>query len=89
MTTKLEKIHMSKVAELGCIICGAEATIHHCGTYMGGGRNHMRVLPLCWAHHLGPEGIDGKRMSKRQWETKYRSEEMLLEQVLAELGLTQ
>lgn len=69
---------MDRVASLGCIICTAPATIHHTGTYMGGGRNHMKVIPLCWPHHLGPEGIDGKRMGKRQWETKYGTEQDLL-----------
>lgn len=81
MTTKAEKRHMGRVAALGCIICGAAATIHHCGTYMGGGRHHMRVLPLCWGHHLGPEGIDGKKMGKRIWEEKYGSELDLLAKV--------
>lgn len=61
--------------------CGVSATVHHCGTYMGGGRNHMRVIPLCWRHHLGPEGIDGKRMSKRAWEAKYGTEEDFLDRV--------
>lgn len=75
-----EKKWMSRVAGLGCVVmgCGVSATIHHCGTYMGGGRDHMRVIPLCWEHHLGTEGIDGKRMSKRQWEEKYSTEEELL-----------
>lgn len=79
--TASEKEHMRRVAELGCIVCGNEATIHHCGTYMGGGRDHMRVIPLCWYHHQGPEGIDGKRMGKRVWESKYGTEESLLEEV--------
>lgn len=81
--TKAEKAHMDKVAQLGCIIkkCGGPATIHHCGTYMGGGRDHMKVLPLCWPHHLGREGIDGKQMSKRAWEQKYGTEEELLAKV--------
>ncbi len=72
---------MGKVAALGCIVCGAEATIHHCGTYMGGGRNHKRVIPLCHYHHQGEEGIDGKRMGKRVWEEKYGTEESLLAEV--------
>lgn len=78
---------MANVASLGCIIegCGGPATIYHCGTYMGGGRDHMRVLPLCHYHHQGPEGIDGKAMSKRQWETKYGTEKALLEEVTATL----
>lgn len=78
--TKAEKLHMAQVAALGCIVngCHAPATIHHCGTYMGGGRNHLNVLGLCWEHHLGQNGIDGKKMGKRVWEQKYGSERELL-----------
>ena len=86
MTTASEKKHMSRVAALGCIICGRAATIHHCGTYMGGGRNHLRVIGLCWEHHLGPMGIDGKKMGKRKWEEIFGTEEDLLEQLKAELA---
>lgn len=79
--TKSERAHMDRVAALGCVVCKSPATIHHCGTYMGGGRDHSKVLPLCWMHHQGPEGIDGKRMSKREWEKKYGTEEQLMEKV--------
>ena len=79
--TKAEKRHMDRVAALGCIICSMPATIHHCGTYMGGGRDHMKTIGLCWEHHLGTEGIDGKHMGKRSWEAKYGSEEYLLGRV--------
>lgn len=74
---------MDRVAALGCIVrgCGCEATIHHCGTYMGGGRDHMKVIPLCHGHHQGPEGIDGKKMGKRVWEAKYGEEEYFLSMV--------
>ena len=47
----------------------------------------MRVIPLCWNHHLGPEGIDGKRMAKRVWESKYGTEEDLLRKVELSLQL--
>lgn len=85
---RYERLHMDRVAALGCLICYSPATIHHCGTHMGGGRDHMRVVPLCWAHHLGPEGIDGKKISKRQWEEKYGTEEELLQRVKKLLGQT-
>lgn len=78
-----EKRHMDRVASLGCIIenCRAPVTIHHCGTYMGGGRNHLKVLPLCWEHHLGKMGIDGKQISKTAWQAKFGTEEALLKLV--------
>lgn len=83
--TNEDKHHMARVSNLGCIArkCNAlpPSTVHHCGTYMGGGRDHRKVIPLCWLHHLGPEGIDGKRMSKREWEQKYGTEEELLAKV--------
>ena len=85
--TKAESKHMDNVASLGCVIClnlgygYSPATIHHCGTHMGGGRTHQRVLPLCPEHHQGREGIDGKAMGKRQWEMKYGTERDLLSQV--------
>lgn len=84
-----ERRHMSRVAALGCIVqgCGSPATIHHCGTYMGGGRDHSRVIPLCWHHHQGPEGIDGKGMGKRVWEEKYGTEESLLEKTASLLSI--
>ena len=72
---------MALVARLGCMVghgCEGRITIHHCGTYMGGGRDHKRIIGLCWLHHLGPAGIDGKQMSKRQWEAKYGTEEQLM-----------
>lgn len=81
---------MDRVAQLPCVApmcCAWPVTLHHCGTHMGGGRDHMRVIPLCWEHHLGAEGIDGKKMSKRAWEAKYGSEEGLLEKVETMLGI--
>ena len=88
--TKAEKLHMARVAAMPCCVnvphdCGPHITVHHCGTYLGGGRDQMKVIPLCWNMHLGPEGIDGKRMGKRVWEAKYDSEENLLATVKAEL----
>jgi len=82
---------MGKVAELGCVVCRnlnlgeSLATIHHCGTHMGGGRDHMKTIPLCREHHLGSEGIDGKVISKREWESKYGTEEQLMQQIRSEL----
>lgn len=90
--TKAEKEHMSRVADLGCIIhnCGGPATIHHCGTGAGGRRDHMKVLPLCHYHHQGDEGIDAKHngspQSKRAWQRKYGTEEELLAEVDRLLG---
>lgn len=69
---------------MSCIVhgCTAPSTIHHCGTYMGGGKDHMNILPLCEKHHLfGSDAIDGKIISKRAWEKRFGTEEELLEKV--------
>ena len=67
MTTKAEKQHMSRVAELGCAVCrrmgyaGTPAELHHKRAGTGAGRrsSHMEVIPLCPEHHRGNTGIHG------------------------------
>ncbi|MCE9567658.1 MAG: Ref family protein [Planctomycetes bacterium] len=84
-----EKRHWHRLLKLPCVVgltsCSGRITIHHCGTSAGGRKDHMRVIPLCFGHHLGPEGIDGKRMSKRAWQEKYGTETELLEKVNLQL----
>ena len=67
MTTIAERKHMSRVAELGCIVCrrmgyeGTPAELHHPRALAGGwGRSkHMDVIPLCPEHHRGSTGVHG------------------------------
>lgn len=81
----IEKLHISSVASLGCIIgdigCCGRITIHHCGTGIGRKKDHLKTIPLCWMHHLGKLGVDGKVISKRAWQAKYGTETELLEKV--------
>lgn len=84
--TPLDRRYWNAVATCGCIVaglipCEGCITIHHCGTGAGGRKDHRKVIPLCWGHHLGPHGIDGKRISKRAWQEKYGSEEKLLKRL--------
>lgn len=85
--TVAEKLHMSRVAALGCIIqvphkCGPRVTLHHCHTGMGRRKDHMKVIPICWNLHIsGPESIDGKVISKKAWQEKYGAEDNLLAKV--------
>lgn len=84
--TAAQKRRWSLITKLGCIVgpsvyCNGRITIHHCGTGGGGRKDHDKVMPLCWEHHLGAEGIDGKKMSKRAWQDKYYSEAVLLVRV--------
>jgi hypothetical protein len=84
--TRQERMQWEKIRALGCILdnkleCSGRITIHHCGTGAGGRKDHAKVIPLCHEHHQGHSGIDGKRMSKREWQTQYGSEEKLLKRV--------
>jgi hypothetical protein len=87
MVTKVEKQYLSKVAELGCIICKSPAEIHHIRTGMGiGQRNtNFMVLPLCPQHHrTGGFGI-AIHAGQKTWEQNFGTELELLELVKARL----
>jgi hypothetical protein len=65
------KAHMAKVARLPCVICGAwPVEVHHVisGRYGRGKASDLDTIPLCYAHHRGPEGIHA---SKRAWEARH------------------
>jgi hypothetical protein len=53
--TATERRHMERIAQLPCLVCGGQATVHHVTGYadrMGRApRSHMRVVPLCPVHH--------------------------------------
>lgn len=61
----VERMHLGKVAEIGCIAClkagsaGTPAEIHHIRHGMGMGQrsDHFRTIPLCHAHHRGTQGL--------------------------------
>lgn len=82
-----ERRYWDRVIQVGCILCGSPAGIHHCGTGAGGRKDHMKVLPLCWYHHQGPDGIDGREygMSKRRWQERHGTEEELMKQLTERL----
>ncbi len=73
---KSDQIYWQKLRDLGCIICGSPPAIHHCGTGMGGRKDHKFILPLCYEHHQGSQGIH--TLSRRVWQEKYGTEEELV-----------
>lgn len=81
--TKLEKQHMDKVAQLGCIICGnPEVHLHHIrypGLGMGKRSTNFEVIPLCQPHHQGNLSVHG---SPKLFEEKFGTQKQLLESVL-------
>ncbi len=77
--TKAQKARWSKIADLGCIICSAPPCIHHALTGMGGRKDHDKVLPLCYNHHQGEQGIHS--MGRKAWTRIYGSEQELLDKL--------
>ena len=84
--TKAEKAHMTRVAALGCIVCGCPAEVHHIRDGQGTGQraSHFLTIPLCPEDHRGKFSIHG---SKRQFESVHGTELELLARTIERLGL--
>jgi len=54
-----EQRHVSRLIEMGCLVCGRPAEYHHIHTngYEKQLRDHRFGAPLCENHHRGPFGI--------------------------------
>lgn len=84
--TKSEKQYLSQVAELGCIICGSPAEIHHIRTGMGHKRaEHNQVIPLCHPHHrTGGYGV-AIHAGIKEFEKNFGKELDLLDKTIKQL----
>lgn len=89
---KREAQYLSKVADIGCIICyrvgyrGTPAEIHHIrglGLGMGVRNSHDNVIPLCPEHHRGNSGYHG--LGRKAFERAYGVTEQELQLQLGEL----
>ena len=86
--TKLEKLHWSRVAAIGCIACALDGeenqtvSIHHTDGRTKPGA-HKKVLPLCAGHHQDGTGNDREMIAIHPWksrfEARYGTQEQLLE----------
>lgn len=73
--TAEEARHLKLVAGLGCLICGAPASVHHLMHAPGKERrrDHRFVAPLCPIHHQGDEkdgavhGLGGEAQFYAHW----------------------
>lgn len=64
-----EKQYLNIVASLGCIVCGADAEIHHIRSFSGMGQrgSNWLTVPLCPHHHrTGPDAIHQR--TKDEWK---------------------
>jgi hypothetical protein len=89
---KREAQYLSKVADIGCIICyragypGTPAEIHHIrglGLGMGVRNSHYNVIGLCPEHHRGNTGYHG--LGRKAFERSYGITEQELQLQLEEL----
>lgn len=84
-----ERMHLSKVAELGCIAClnlghdEVPAEIHHIKSGGVGLRaSNFEVIGLCHTHHrTGGHGV-AIHAGRKTWEGIHGTESQLLDQVM-------
>lgn len=70
---------MGRVAELPCAICGSQPVqVHHIleGRIPSRKSEDTLVLPLCYSHHQGSEGIH--TLGPREWNRRFKTSEMRL-----------
>ena len=90
--TAKEKRHMSRVSDLGCIVCLRNGVGYNpCEIHHINGKTkpdaHFQVIGLCFEHHR--KGGDQEPISRHPYKARfinaYGSEEVLLSAVLNEL----
>jgi hypothetical protein len=68
------KIHMSRVADLGCVLCDhlglgkSPAEVHH--LFDRAAKSDFLTAALCPEHHRGPNGFHG--LGQRAFERRYK-----------------
>lgn len=92
MTTSAERMHLGRLAALGCILChrngypGTPAEIHHPRTGTGAGRkaSHYDAIPLCPYHHRSSnEALHA--MGRKAWERHHGVAELELLDMVRDL----
>ena len=83
--TKAEREHMSKVAEMGCLICQMPAEVHHIGG-QGVRASSYETIPLCPLHHRhGPIGV-AVHSGRKSWEANFDTERNFVNYVNTVVG---
>lgn len=83
MTKAAERVHMARVARLGCVLCrylnladDSPAVVHHLRTGQGHMRaSHFDTMPLCPIHHQN-SGVGLHDMGRAQFADMYGISEM-------------
>ena len=88
--TKAEKAHKARLADMACCICerihgqhpGGNVELHHLRTGGWGKGSYLTLIPLCFNHHRGAEGIH--QLGTKAWERRFDvSQQDLLDKVTA------
>ena len=74
-----DRLHMGRVAEVGCILCRqvgiqSPAEVHHIGD--SSERSNWLTIPLCREHHRGGTGFHG--LGEREFNRRYKTSEIKL-----------
>lgn len=82
--TSADKRHLSRVANLGCILCGAPAEIHHPRFCVGMSQRspHMLAVPLCPEHHRQGRYGQCVHNGQHEFERNYMTEAEMLAETL-------
>lgn len=85
--TKDESEHLDRVAELGCIVCGAQAAIHHprFAAGMQQRSSHYLAIPLCPYHHQTGGYGQAIHAGQMAFEQNYGTEQDLLAETIRRL----
>ena len=92
--TKEERVHKSRLAELGCMVCRrlygphdpGPVELHHLREGGWGKGDYKTLIPLCPEHHLGSTGVHG--LGTKGFVKRYGfSQRDLLEDALALLKM--
>jgi len=75
--TNDEKRHKAKLADMACMICervygqhvGGGVELHHLRTGGWGKGDYRTLIPLCFNHHRGADGIH--TMGTKAWERHF------------------
>lgn len=75
--TKAEDQYKAKLADMACVICerihgqhpGGYVELHHLRTGGWGKNDYTTLMPLCYNHHRGAEGIH--TMGTKAWERHF------------------
>ena len=86
--TKAEKAHKAMLADRACVICerlygqhpGGNVELHHLRSGGWGKGSYKTLIPLCFNHHRGTDGIH--TLGTKAWERKFEvSQQELLDSI--------